>query len=49
MEFDVVRHIGAVTRAVTLGEREGKPTRTVVASRFFATDLEDIWDALTSA
>jgi uncharacterized protein YndB with AHSA1/START domain len=49
MEFDVTRHIGAVTRAVKAGERDGKPTRTVFASRAFATDIDDAWDALTSA
>jgi uncharacterized protein YndB with AHSA1/START domain len=49
MEFDVARHIGAVTRAVEAGERDGKPTRTVFASRTFATHIDDAWDALTSA
>lgn len=49
MEFDVARHIGAVTREVKGGERDGKPTRTVIASRGFATDIDDAWDALTSA
>ena len=40
MEFDVPRHIGAVTRKVVAGERDGQPTRTVLAGRSFATDIE---------
>ena len=48
MEFDVPRHIGAVTREVISGERDGRPTRIVVAGRSFATDIDDAWDALTS-
>jgi uncharacterized protein YndB with AHSA1/START domain len=49
MEFDVARHIGALTRKVVSGERDGQPTRIVVAGRSFATDIDDAWDALTSA
>lgn len=49
MHFDVARHVGAVTRKVVTGERDGQPTRTVVAARSFATDIDDAWDALTSA
>lgn len=49
MEFDVARHIGAMTRKVVAGERDGRPTRTVVAGRSFTTGIDDAWDALTSA
>jgi uncharacterized protein YndB with AHSA1/START domain len=49
MEFDVARHIGAVTREVASREHEGKPARVVIASRSFPTDIDDAWDALTSA
>jgi uncharacterized protein YndB with AHSA1/START domain len=49
MEFDVARHLGAMTRKVVAGERDGQPTRTVIAGRSFATDIADAWDALTSA
>lgn len=49
MEFDVARHLGAVTRKVVDGEREGRPTRTVVVGRSFATDIDDAWDAITNA
>lgn len=49
MEFDVPRHIGAITREVASGERDGKPTRIVRARRSFNTDIDDTWDALTNA
>lgn len=48
MEFDVPRHIGAITREVVDGERDGKPTRIVRAGRSFSTDIDDTWDALTN-
>lgn len=48
MEFDVPRHIGAITRAVASGERDGQPTRIVRASRSFTTDIGDTWDAVTN-
>lgn len=48
MEFDVSRHIGAITRQVIDGERDGKPTRIVRASRSFSTDIHDTWDAVTN-
>jgi uncharacterized protein YndB with AHSA1/START domain len=49
MEFDVPRHIGAITREVVDGERDGRPTRIVRAGRSFNTGIDDTWDALTSA
>lgn len=49
MHFDVARHIGALTREVIAGERDGKTTRIVRASRGFDSDIDDVWDALTSA
>lgn len=48
MEFDVPRHLGAVTRQVIGGERDGQPTRIVVASRSFDTGIDDTWDAVTN-
>lgn len=48
MEVDVVKQIGAVTREVRQVERDGKLARVVVASRTYATDQRDLWDALTS-
>jgi uncharacterized protein YndB with AHSA1/START domain len=49
MDYDVARHVGAVTREVRTCERDGKPARAVLAGRSFDTGIEDAWDALTSA
>lgn len=38
---------GLVTREVRTGERQGAVTRIAVARRTYATDPEDLWDALT--
>jgi uncharacterized protein YndB with AHSA1/START domain len=46
---NTVDQIGAVTREVASGERDGEETRVVIVSRSLATDIEDAWDALTSA
>ncbi|HEY6556914.1 MAG TPA: SRPBCC family protein [Polyangiaceae bacterium] len=46
---DVTKLIGAVTREVKSSVRDGKDVKAVVVSRFYDTDLEDAWDALTSA
>jgi uncharacterized protein YndB with AHSA1/START domain len=48
MEFDVIRTIGAVTRAVSNRERDGRPARAVVASRDYDTTPDDVWDAITN-
>jgi uncharacterized protein YndB with AHSA1/START domain len=49
MISDIGATIGAVTRAVTGREHNGKPARVVVASRDYDTAIEDVWDAITSA
>ena len=49
MDIDITKHLGAVTREVASGERDGQPTAIVRASRTYATDQEDLWDAVTSA
>lgn len=49
MPFDAAPHAGAVVRRVEDREHEGKPARVVLASRRYATDIEDAWDALTNA
>ncbi|MFB9658867.1 SRPBCC family protein [Glycomyces mayteni] len=49
--FDAVDPIGAVeavAREVRTGERDGKPTRLVVARRTYKADRADVWDAVTS-
>ncbi len=48
MKVDVARAIGAVTREVRSGERDGHPTRTVVAVRSYSTSIADLWDAITN-
>jgi uncharacterized protein YndB with AHSA1/START domain len=48
MEFDVPRHLGAMTRKVVAGTRDGRPTRIVFAACSFATDIDDAWDAVTN-
>ncbi len=40
---------GLVAREVRSGSRDGTPTRIVVARRTYATDRDDLWDALTDA
>ncbi|MDP1820195.1 MAG: SRPBCC family protein [Acidimicrobiales bacterium] len=47
MDIHITRHIGAVTRQVEDGEREGRPTRKVRADRTYDTTVEDLWSALT--
>lgn len=40
---------GLVTREVRDGSRDDAPTKIAVARRTYATDRDDLWDALTSA
>jgi uncharacterized protein YndB with AHSA1/START domain len=49
MHFDVSRHVGAVSRKVAGGERDGRPTRIVIAARSIAAPVDDVWEALTDA
>jgi uncharacterized protein YndB with AHSA1/START domain len=49
MELDLFHHLGASARAVTRREHEGRPARVVVATRAYNTDVDDLWDALTTA
>lgn len=48
-KLQVADALGAVTREVRTVEREGKEARVVMASRIYDTDVDDCWDALTSA
>jgi uncharacterized protein YndB with AHSA1/START domain len=48
MSFDLASHLGAVTRVVDARTRGGKPARALVATGCYATDVEDLWDALTN-
>lgn len=49
MEYDVARHVGAITREVRACGRDGKPARAVIAGRRFGSAVEDVWEALTDA
>jgi uncharacterized protein YndB with AHSA1/START domain len=48
-DIDIAGHVGAITRTVRRGERDGQPTHTVVAERTYDTSIDDLWDAITSA
>ncbi|MBR0872510.1 SRPBCC family protein [Bradyrhizobium tropiciagri] len=48
MKIDPIAYVGAVVREVAFGERDGKPTRAVIATRGYDTDIDDLWDALTN-
>jgi uncharacterized protein YndB with AHSA1/START domain len=48
MEIEVARVLGLVTRSVRNFEKDGKPASTVTLTRLYDTDVEDLWDALTS-
>ena len=49
MDFDVETQLAAVERSVASLAREGQPARSVTLSRSFATTVENLWDAITSA
>ena len=49
MKFDIPHHLGAVARVVGNRERDGRPAKVVLATRTYATDVDDLWDALTDA
>ncbi|MDQ3382901.1 MAG: SRPBCC family protein [Actinomycetota bacterium] len=46
--IDVAQQIGAVTREVASGERDGAPVKTVVARQTYPSPIEEVWDALTN-
>jgi uncharacterized protein YndB with AHSA1/START domain len=45
---NVIGYIGAVIREVRNREYEGKPARVVTATRTYNTDIDDLWEAITS-
>ena len=47
MDVDPVMTAGLVTREVRTGERDGVPTRIVVARRDYEADQGDVWQAIT--
>jgi uncharacterized protein YndB with AHSA1/START domain len=48
MQIDIAAAIGATAREVRNLERDGKPAVAIVASRTYATGLEDLWEAVTT-
>ena len=49
MDLNVDSHLAAVERAVSSLERDGQPARAVTLARTYATTVEYLWDAVTSA
>jgi uncharacterized protein YndB with AHSA1/START domain len=49
MEIDIAGVLGLVTRSVRQFEKDGKPASTVTLTRLYDTDVDDLWEALTSA
>jgi len=49
MEIDIAGVLGLVTRTVRNFEKDGKPASTVTLTRLYDTDVDDLWEALTSA
>lgn len=48
MHIDIPSHLGATLREVRQREYDGKPARSIVATRSYRTDRADLWDALTN-
>jgi uncharacterized protein YndB with AHSA1/START domain len=46
---NLVHHLGAVIRSVKTVDRDGRPATAVIAMRSYDTDIDDLWNALTSA
>ncbi|UZN03205.1 SRPBCC family protein [Cellulomonas sp. S1-8] len=47
--IDALEQVGLVARELRRGERDGTPTKIVVAHRAYRADPADVWDALTDA
>ena len=47
MSFDTIRQAALVVRKVEDTTYEGQPARAVVASRDYATGIDDLWNAIT--
>ena len=49
MPIDALAYAGAVVRNVKSVERDGKPAKAVIATATYATPIEDLWQAITTA
>lgn len=47
MNIDLERYLGTIEREAGVGERDGRPVRTVTLGRTYDTSVEDVWDAIT--
>ena len=47
--IDLNDQIGAVARAVGERQIEGRPAKAVMLAQTYPTDIDDLWDAVTSA
>lgn len=48
MEIDITKYLGSTGREFASREFQGKPARVVTLTRSFATDQDNLWDALTN-
>ena len=48
MTLDVTKFISEENREVKDVERDGRPARAVIATRVYDTDLDDLWNAVTT-
>ncbi len=46
--MDLSAEVAAVRRSVREDERDGQPTRVILASREYASGIDDVWDAVTN-
>jgi uncharacterized protein YndB with AHSA1/START domain len=46
---DPIASAGLVAREIRTGERDGEPTKVVVARRAYRAERADVWDAITNA
>ena len=49
MPIDALAYTGAIVRDVKSVERDGKPAKAVIATATYATSIEDLWDAVSTA
>jgi uncharacterized protein YndB with AHSA1/START domain len=49
MQIDITKFINSTQRDITSREHQGKSARVLTVSHTYATDIYDMWDALTSA
>lgn len=49
MSMDALAYAGAIVRSVKSVQRDGKDAKAVVATATYDTDIDDLWDAVTTA